>query len=89
MICARRRPGSHYIFFETPVKTGINTWLLELQFGSCPLLTVVRRLQSKLLEIRDRNNTAIESQETFVVRFNRHRSVNTGRWLEGPREAGQ
>lgn len=86
VICARRWPGSHYIFFETPVKTGINTWLLELQFGSCPLLTAVWRLQCKHLEIRDRNNIAIESQENFVVRFNRHRSVSTGRWLEGPGE---
>lgn len=80
VICARRRPGAHYIFFETPVKTGINTRLPELQSGSCPLLTVLWRLQSKLIEIKDSNNIAIESQEPSVVRFNSHRSVNTGRW---------
>lgn len=80
----QERPGAHYIFFETPVKTGINTWVLELQAGSYPLLIAVWRLQSKLVEIRDSSNSAIQSQEPSVVRFNSHRSVNMEGGLEGP-----
>lgn len=38
VICARRRVGTYYTFFETPVKTGINTQLPELLLGLTPAL---------------------------------------------------
>lgn len=75
----QERPGAHYIFFATPVKTGINTRHPELQAGSCPVLTVVWRLQSKHVEIKDSSNTAIESQKPSAVRFISCRSINIGR----------
>lgn len=75
----QERPGAHYIFFATPVKTGINTRHPELQAGSCPVLTVVWRLQSKHVEIKDSSNTAIESQKPSAVRFISRRSINIGR----------